>query len=390
MHFKRIVSLFLFPTLFLFLLFSCDDHDPEKMSSAQEEDLCIPTRSSGSGTVVEGRYIVSFQDDGENTNGKSAAKAARVFEKNNLQQDDIINEFTGAYSHYVIKLSKEQVSNLELDSSVSAIEPDRRVSICACFTVIEPRLITWNTDKTGYGDGTGKTAWLLDTGIDLNHPDLNIDSRSRSFLPDQKTAQDDNGHGTHVAGIIGAKNNTIGTLGIAADATLIALKVLDQDGKGYLSTVLDALAYVRKNASKGSVVNISLGLDESSKILETELREIANAGIFITVAAGNDGEPAKNFSPANINGKNIYTVTAVDSLNRFAKFSNYGNDVVDVTAPGIRILSSYLNGKYAIMSGTSMAAPHVAGILLVNDGELNFSGHALNDPDGVADPIVRK
>jgi len=106
------------------------------------------------------------------------------------------------------------------------------------------------------------------------------------------------------------------------------------------------------------------------------------------MAAGNDKEPARNFSPGRANGANIFTVSAIDSLDNFAGFSNYGNDVVDYAAPGVRILSTYIGGKYAYMSGTSMAAPHMAGLLLLKGRNIVTSGAAKNDPDGTADPIA--
>ena len=117
---------------------------------------------------------------------------------------------------------------------------------------------------------------------------------------------------------------------------------------------------------------------------------MANRGILFSIAAGNESKAAVNFSPGRANGLNIFTVSAVDSLNRFASFSNFGNDVVDYAAPGVLIPSCFLNGRYAVMSGTSMAAPHVAGLLLVNGGKLTSSQTARNDPDGVPDPIVHK
>ena len=110
--------------------------------------------------------------------------------------------------------------------------------------------------------------------------------------------------------------------------------------------------------------------------------------IFISIAAGNDHKAANLFSPARVNAPNIYTVSAIDSTGKFASFSNYGNDVVDYAAPGVRILSTYLNNRYAIMSGTSMAAPHVTGLLLLNGNNIKASGTAVNDPDGTADAIA--
>jgi subtilisin family serine protease len=147
---------------------------------------------------------------------------------------------------------------------------------------------------------------------------------------------------------------------------------------------------VNANGKPGDVVNMSIGEEEISGILDQQVKATAARGIFISIAAGNDNKEANLFSPARANAPNIYTVSAIDSLDRFASFSNFGNDVVDYAAPGVRILSTYTDGRYARMSGTSMAAPHVAGLLLINNGVLHSAGTALNDPDGTADRIAVK
>jgi subtilisin family serine protease len=241
----------------------------------------------------------------------------------------------------------------------------------------------------GYGNGIGKTAWIIDTGIEFDHPDLTVDqTRSKSFINGVTSADDENGHGTHVAGIIGANNNTFGVLGVASGATLVSLKVLDKNGQGSLSSIIQALGYVNVNAKAGDVVNMSLGEDSVSAILDQQVQNTAAKGIYFAIAAGNDKEPARNYSPGRTNGTNIFTVSAIDSLDNFASFSNFGNDVIDYAAPGVRILSTYLNGKYAYMSGTSMAAPHMAGLLLLKGRNIVTSNAAKKDPDGTADPIA--
>lgn len=384
---NKTLRLSVFITLLAF--FACGDDD-NGSNPKTKADLCVMAKSANSGKPIDGTYIVAFAND-QAPGGRSARAAARVLASHRLAEDKIVGEANGELLHYIMKLSADEALELKRDPSVMLVEQDRVISICACFTVIAPRLVTWNVDKVGYGDGTGKTAWIMDTGIDFDHPDLTVDqSRSRAFVDGETSADDDNGHGTHVAGIIGAKNNTIGTLGVASGATLVALKILDDHGDGRLSTALKALTYVRSNAKAGDVVNISMGLEEVSEILETEIRGVANKGIFVAIAAGNRSTTASSFSPGRTNGKNIYTVTAVDSLNHFASFSNYGNDAVDFAAPGVRIVSTYRNGQYAILSGTSMATPHVAGLLLINNGVVNSDGVAEDDPDGVADPLAHK
>lgn len=379
------VSLIL-PLALAFGLSSCDEGDGRKIT-----DPCVTSSSADHGSVVSDRYIVTVEGEEEQNGGRKEIQEISLLKRNALSEETIINRFRGQRSHYIMRLSPEEASKLQKDAKVIRIEQDKVVSLCSCFEVVEPKLVTWSADKVGYGDGTGKTAWVLDSGVDLDHPDLNVDeARSRSFVP-ETTADDDNGHGTHIAGIIGAKNNSIGTLGIASGANIVALKVLDWEGNGFVSYILDALAYINEHGKAGDVVNLSLEVDNDfSDILDDEVKALGEKGIFVCIAAGNGNTDASQFSPARANGKNVYTVSAVDSLDRFASWSNYGNHAVDFAAPGVRILSTYMQGKYALVSGTSQAAPHVAGILLVNNGKVNSFGNALNDPDGVADPLAHK
>jgi subtilisin len=366
--------------------FSCSDDSEETKSKTAEE--CLTIKSTTSGQVVEGEYIVGMSSS--DSSGRMGS-VETILRDNGVEDPAILSSFQGRRSYYLMKLSEVEAENLRHDGRVTNVEPDRIISVCGCFSVLEPSSVTWNVDQVGYGDGTGKTAWILDTGIDSDHADLNVDkNRSRSFLQDNPSYEDDNGHGTHIGGIIGALNNKIGTLGIASGASLVGLKVLDKNGDGKLSGLLNALAYVKSNGHAGDVVNISIGFPEESQILEDEIRAIASKEIYFALAAGNESAPASDYSPARTSGKNIYTITAVDSTNAFAGFSNYGNDVVDYAAPGVNILSTFTDGRYATLSGTSMAAPHVAGLLLINNGKINTSGAAVGDPDGVGDPLAHK
>lgn len=377
------IALITLAALSLVTFSSCD-----KGGEEPPPDPCV-TSKSVNGAVITDRYIISIPAD---QSGGRMAAGLRLLKRSHLSEERLLDHFQGKNSIYVMNLSRSEAEMLKENNQEIKIESDKTVSLCACFEVIEPRLITWNVEKVGYGDGRGRTAWVLDSGVDLDHPDLDVDKdKSRSFHPDFDTAEDGQGHGTHTAGIIGALNNGIGTLGVASGAKIIALKVLDDDGNGTVSYILNALEYIRNTGKAGDVVNLSLSVDaDISSILDEEIQDLAGRGFYITIAAGNESMKASDLSPARANGKNIYTVSAVDSLDRFASWSNFGNDAVDYAAPGVRVLSSYMQGKYAIISGTSQAAPHVAGILLINDGKVNSSGSALNDPDGVADPLAHK
>jgi subtilisin len=379
-------KLYLLSLALTFFAVSCSQEDD--VTETKIVDECLSKSSETNGQIIEGEYIVTLP--GPDPAGRSAT-ASSVLEDNNLSAGHVVENFQGEYSYYVMRLSEREAAILKKDDRITAVEPDRKISICGCFSVIAPTTVTWNVNQVGYGDGSQKTAWIIDTGIDSDHPDLNVDKTvSKSFLAGESSYEDDNGHGTHIGGIIGALNNEIGVLGIASGARLVALKVLDEKGDGKLSSLLNALSYVKSNAKPGDVVNISIGFEEVSEILENEIRSIANRGVYFALAAGNESAEANSYSPGRTSGKNIYTVSAVDSLNRFAGFSNFGNDVIDYAAPGVRILSTFTDGRYAILSGTSMAAPHVAGLLLINNGSINAIGAAVNDPDGVADALAHK
>ncbi|WP_205513485.1 S8 family serine peptidase [Longitalea arenae] len=355
---------------------------------------CVVQQSASNGRLIPDQYIVAYRPeffDRLTTTARAADITSTLLKAKGISSTALQKTFTGATGGFIARLSADEVQRLKQDATVGMIEQDRIIAYGSCFEVVEPRLITWNVARVGYGDGTGKTAWIIDSGIDFTHPDLNADAtRSKSFINGVTSAADENGHGTHVAGIIGAKNNTIGMLGVASGASLVALRVFDKNGEGTLGSIIQALAYINQNAKAGDVVNMSLGEDEVSSILDQQVKNTAAKGIYFAIASGNDGKPAVDFSPGRANAPNIYTVSAVDSLDNFASFSNYGNNVVDFAAPGVRIPSTYLNGKYAILTGTSMAAPHVAGLLLLKGNAIVTSGFAKNDPDGTADPIAHK
>ncbi|MBO9199619.1 MULTISPECIES: S8 family serine peptidase [Niastella] len=380
----------------LILLAACRKNISSDSGSDNNSDTSVCPQSTDNGSIIPDQYIVAYRestatDAGLTSSTRIASFTNTLLQRNKINLSAMKNSFFSGARGFVAHLSQLELARLRQDSTISRIENDRIIAYGSCFKVVEPKTITWNVERIGYGDGTGKTAWIIDSGIDFSHPDLNADSaRSKSFINGVTSARDDNGHGTHIAGIIGAKNNSVGVLGVASNANLVALKVFDKDGKGTLGSIIQALSYVNANAKAGDVVNMSLGEDTISNILDQAVINTAAKGIYIAIAAGNDGKPANQYSPGRVNAKNVYTVSAVDSLDNFASFSNYGNDVVDLAAPGVSITSTYLNGKYAIFSGTSMATPHVAGLLLLKGSAISSSGVAKNDPDGTPDPIAHK
>lgn len=376
------------------IFFSCKKENGSSDTSGNNIDDCIEPHSVSTDTIA-GQYIIGLKEIITSTHTRAKLpleKVQDILTRHHIGFRSVIKTF-GLIpgGTFVAKLSPKEVADLANDETVSDIEQDRTFTLGNCFTVVAPWLVTWNIDKVGFGDGTGKVAWVIDSGIDFDHPDLNVDKTlSKSFVDGIASATDENGHGTHVAGVIAAKNNDFGVLGVASGATVVSLRVMDKNGDGVVSSIIEALDYVGANGKPGDVVNISIGEDGASNILDQHVKAVAAKGIFVTIAAGNDGKPVNEFSPARVNAPNVYTIAAVDSTNTFASFSNYGSDVIDYAAPGVKILSTYKDKKYAIMSGTSMAAPHVAGLLLLKGKDITTAGSALDDPGDKPAPIAHK
>ena len=363
---------------------------------------CAPSESSSdqpelqNGDVIPGQYIVTL-DASALPAGFGPATALQV--RTAADELSVVAEFeTGlvwatALQGFAVTATDEEIARLASDPRVRSIEPDRFVILGNNDVVAlgkpvptQPEQGTpWGIGRIGgAGDGTGRTAWVVDSGIDLDHPDLTVDvGRSRTFLGGTSTPDDQNGHGTHVAGTIAANNNGIGVIGVAAGANVVSVRVLDRRGSGSYSGVIAGVDYVASAASAGDVANLSLG-GPPSDALDAAILNAASAGVKFALAAGNESVDASTRSPARVNGANIYTISAIDNTDRFASFSNYGSPV-DYAEPGVSVTSTYKGGAYATLSGTSMAAPHAAGLLLL--GNIANGGSAIGDPDGNADTI---
>jgi len=210
--------------------------------------------------------------------------------------------------------------------------------------------------------------FTLDSGIDVEHSDLNKGAWSRNFVQgqDPSIVTDEHGHGTHVAGIIGAQDNGIGTVGTCPGIPIHALKVLDRNGIGTLSSILEGFNYcfelALKHPEKRFIANVSVGTSDVVPLLDASVIR-ASDKITIVIAAGNDHVDVVNTSPARTALQyNTIAVGAFDQRNCFSSYSNFGQGL-SILAPGDNILSTYKNNSFAYMSGTSMASPCVAGVL---------------------------
>ena len=243
----------------------------------------------------------------------------------------------------------------------------------------------WGIARVGGGQ-TGATgrALVIDSGVDLDHPDLNVNAGLSVNFTRDKDADDGNGHGTHVAGTIAAIDNGIGVIGVAPGVEVIGIKVLDRRGSGSTSGVIAGIEYAASIANANDVANMSLG-GGFSQALNDAVIAAAQGGLEFALAAGNESTSATTKSPASANHPNIYTISSFAQGDNWSSFSNYGNPPVDYAEPGSGILSTYKDGGYATLSGTSMASPHAAGLLLL--GSIRSGGTVNGDPDGNADTI---
>lgn len=348
--------------------------------------LAAPASAQRAGDKIPDAYICVF--DASVTADRVPAQANAAAQAATGQ---ISRYYTKALKGFVIRASAQGIANMRAkNTAIRYCEQDQVVTAIQSKkpgggTTQPAQEVPWGIARVrGGAAGTFATAWVIDSGIELTHPDLRVDTaRSRSFITDT-SPNDANGHGTHVAGTIAAINNTIGVVGVAPGATVVAVRVLDRRGSGSNSGVIAGVDYVALNGRPGDVANMSLGGGVSAA-LDTAVVNAAATGVRFTIAAGNSSADANTSSPARANGPNVYTVSSFAQGDSFSSFSNYGNPPIDFAEPGSAIKSTWLNGGYNTISGTSMAAPHLAGILLQgavgNGGIVNF------DPDGKPDTI---
>ena len=399
-------------------------------------------------TLIPDKYIVVLKEDKTITPDK--------FDEIAASHSFLINhKFTRTLKGFIATIPQNRVEEVRKDSRVLFVSQDRTVTIARWYFRPRPKpspspkptptpsptpspspqitptgiaRIGQNTANRGTGIGVA----VIDTGIDLTHPDLSSNIIANTSCAGTATGNDDNGHGSHVAGTIAALDNSTGVVGVAPEAKLIAVKVLDSNGSGTWSSVICGIDWVTANAATYNikVANMSLGgsglsdnncgLTNNDALHYAICQSTQNAGVTYVVAAGNSSQNANQFVPAAYDDTVITVSALADSDGKpnglgsptsygaddtFATFSNFGN-IVDLGAPGVSIFSTYKNHTYATLSGTSMATPHVSGAAAlfihshpgsswtqVRDGLMTFaevlgSGHT--DPSGLhQEPVLR-
>lgn len=355
--------------------------------------LSLANHTSGAKRVPN-HYIVLLTEDAD-----VDAVSADIAAKHGGQVDHL---YKYALHGFSVALSDARVAELKNDPRIASVSEDYEVFMDVAVTAkggkpqppppqpaqVLPTGVNRINAEQRANKGAGIGVAVIDTGIDLSHPDLaaNVINGTNCVRP-RNSADDDNGHGTHVAGTIGALDNSIGVVGVAPQAKLIAVKVLNSQGSGTWSSVICGIDWVTANTSTYNikVANMSLGGGGSagtscgSDALHQAICNSVQAGVTYVVAAGNESDDVRNHVPAAY--PEVIAVSALADSNglacgggastsygaddTFASFSNYATQAIDSTriigAPGVNIRSTWKGDGYNTISGTSMATPHVAG-----------------------------
>jgi len=335
------------PTLLVgaLLAAACSDQSPIASAPASVADLA-PLHAAAGAALPES-YIVVLR---EGADPRAVAAAAGVSPRHVYQ--NVLNGFAAT-------LSARQLDALRRAPGVEYVEQDQVMTAATAqsnapwgLDRIDQRYLPLDGIYNYNATASTIRAYILDTGLQADHPEFEGRAQNVYNAISGETGSDCNGHGTHVGGIVGAK-----TYGVAKKAQLRGVKVLNCSGSGSTSGIIAAVDWVKANAVKPAVANMSLGGGLSSS-LNTSVNNLANSGVFVAVAAGNSNADACNYSPASASA--AFTTAATNSDDTRRSTSNYGS-CVDGYAPGGSITSTWINSGTNTTSGSSMASPHVAG-----------------------------
>ena len=327
----------------------------ETMSNPAQQ---TPDTTNGTAAVeaVPGQYIVVLQD-----NVADPSTVARDLV--NAAGGSLLHVYTSAIKGFAARLSPLAAAALQSNPLVAYVEADQ-VMRADVTQSMDANGDPWGLDRIDQGalplsrtysytaTGTGVHAYIIDTGIWTLHPEFG-GRANNVFDAYHATGEDCNGHGTHVAGTIGAA-----TYGVAKGVSLHGVRVLSCAGIGLTSDVIAGVDWVTANHVNPAVANMSLGGGKSSA-LDQAVTSLWNSGVFLAVAAGNDNVDACTESPAG--APSVFTVAASEKTDAKASYSNWGG-CVEAYAPGSAIKSTFLAGTTMTLSGTSMATPHVVGV----------------------------
>lgn len=324
------------------------------------------THTFGASRPVPGQYIVVLRNDGRDA-------ASLNYDLARQSGGQIIHSYTSAIRGFAARMSATAAAQLARNPAVAFVEQDQTISLSEAATVpplvqsaaswgldrIDQRALPLNSAYRFEYTGASVYAFVIDTGIRATHTDFGgrVNSGAGySAFSDIWGTSDCNGHGTHVASTLGG-----GTYGVAKGVTLVPVRVLDCNGSGQYSAVIAGIDHVvRSGGLRPAVINMSLGGSKSSSV-NAAVASAVNAGVVVVVAAGNSNANACNYSPAS--EPTAITVGATGNADARASYSNYGS-CLDLFAPGSSITAAWYSSDSAVntISGTSMAAPHVAGV----------------------------
>ena len=408
--------------LMLAIYSSCTNENTIDNSNVEQANVPL----SAEGNIIPGQFIISIseelikpaihqvdQESFRTREEKGATMEALKIDVEasirdflaqiDISDDEILAIYSVLDAGAALKISDEKYEKLINTDGIVSVEYDRKVNL-PDFTVEsidEPGQNRAQTTPCGITNAGGfvnasqsRWIWVVDTGIDLDHADLNVVTNTtyaKSFVGG--SANDCNGHGTHCAGTAAAINNNIGVVGVASNAPVVPIRVLNCSGSGSTSGIISGLNHIATYDFAGDVVNMSLGGYYGSNCANgssyrTAVKNLGNSGTRVAIAAGNSAANAAFYQPACINNTRVYTISSMTCGKSFSSFSNYNMNPVDYIATGSSVYSTYLNGGYATLSGTSMATPHVAGICQVRNNAPRKVGNVFNRGENY--PIAKR